>query len=520
MLFLAGCGGGNSRDALEEGLREASRLLAEGQYSRAISLLEELETAYPDALEIDEELAQAYFEAGDYELAALYFEGLLDHVDASQPDWRLQAAQACAEAGDLDAAIDHFERYLQVRPEDLVNRRLLAELHAETGDLASAYRERQEAARRSGQVPARERLVLGDLARATGKLDAAAEAYDLALIGATNDGEAAAALLGLLETRLRQRDWAGAYEALTQLRNQHPVALANSDLVAARPTLESSLDSWHARQVAEAEADALAQATEPEPATEEVENVLSQAEEPPPIESIEPDPEPEPEVEPTSEPDEVTNVAANETNPGTILINGQPYTADLEREQAAAERQAELAREASPAARARRIAAQARTAFEAGDYPRSASLYRRALALDGEQASYAYGASRADFERGAMEDAEIMASEAVRLHQAAANREGFDEQPRYTLHYLRVLQRTRPSHTVLVQLFEARKRFPQDPTLTLSLAEAFDRLDTGGAEARAMYEEFLRIAPFHPRANEVRNRLAQITGERPPPPVE
>ncbi|MGF1451090.1 MAG: hypothetical protein ACFB21_03330, partial [Opitutales bacterium] len=421
-------------------------------------------------------------------------------------------------AGLNEAAMEHLEIYLEEQPRDVVNRRLLADMLMESGNLPAAYEARQTAARYASRVSAEEHLRLGRLALTLNRAPAAEGHYNDALSAAETDEARALAHLGLLETHLRQRDWAAAYEELTVLREDHPRALAESRLVADRPQLEASLDQWNAQQQAAEQSQSLASATEPEgpsrpdavprPEPEEAqETSATPADRPETTELAAP-------VEQGSATNEAeTTVPERETSPGsspgTIIIGDRPYTADLERQAEAAQRQAEAIGEASPAARARRLAETAREAFEADDFGEASRLYRRALSLDAEQASYAYGASRADFERGRFEDAEIMANEAMRLHRAAASREGFDEQPRYTLHYLRTIQRTRPSHTVLVELFEARRRFPQDPTLTLSLAEAFERLQTGSNEAEALYKEFLRLAPDHPRAPEIRERLEQ-----------
>ncbi|MGF1453502.1 MAG: tetratricopeptide repeat protein, partial [Opitutales bacterium] len=75
-LILSACGSGEPEDALESGLAEAAELLDAGDVDGAINRLETLDSEHPGAPEVDEALAFAYVEAGDHQLAALYFERL------------------------------------------------------------------------------------------------------------------------------------------------------------------------------------------------------------------------------------------------------------------------------------------------------------------------------------------------------------------------------------------------------------------------------------------------------------
>ncbi len=564
-LAVAGCGRTDPEAELARGLAEAEQIRSQGDLRGAIARLEALEAAYPEAVEVKEELAFLFSELGDFPLAALYYQGLLDSVDRNNPQWLLAAARAYQSNGQWQLAAASYARYLEQRPGDDVNRRAYATALERTGDLRAGLEERQRALGDLSSASQAALVELGQRALEAGALEAAADYFRVSLdrapsqvagssqreggaVVSSEEADATAtAYLGLLEVHLRQRAWEPAYAALTALREQFPQVLARSDLVARQPTLEAALDAWRARQVAESQAASLTAATEPpvaaadappplepRPSTEEAATTLASAsepagrgetpEEPPRFVVITPprtaergtilvNGRPFPETEPTVSPAPAASgsqeVVATPESPeiedsGVTTASSDPVPSAPDESSAAPD---------STQLRARKFAVEALASFEGGDFAPAARLYRQALSLDAAQASYAYGASRADTARGSLQDAEVMAREAVRLHQEASRREGVPERARYTVHLLRILEQTRPSHTVLVELFEARRRFPSDETLTLSLAEAFDQLRTGSPEAEALYEDFLRLAPDHPRAVAVRSRLVEIRRE-------
>ncbi|WP_269537418.1 tetratricopeptide repeat protein [Cerasicoccus fimbriatus] len=141
---------------------------------------------------------------------------------------------------------------------------------------------------------------------------------------------------------------------------------------------------------------------------------------------------------------------------------------------------------------------RAKMAYEAEDYVTAVRFYREAMATDYRNPELAYDLSRAYYNNGQYREAEIYASEATRL---APN------DVRYTLNYLRAIQRTHSRDALMRELVKAKERFPNSPDITLALGRAYEVIMGNTRNARFLYEEFVIMAPNHPRAGEIRTKL-------------
>lgn len=145
-------------------------------------------------------------------------------------------------------------------------------------------------------------------------------------------------------------------------------------------------------------------------------------------------------------------------------------------------------------------AERAALAYEAGDYGTAIRFYRQALAT-GSNAEISYELSRAYYENRQYRESAAFAAEATRLEP---------NNVRYALNYLRSIQRTVNRDTLMRELVRAKERFPTNPDITLALGRAYEVIMGNTRNARFLYEEFIALAPEHPRADEIRAKLTRM----------
>lgn len=145
-------------------------------------------------------------------------------------------------------------------------------------------------------------------------------------------------------------------------------------------------------------------------------------------------------------------------------------------------------------------AERAAMAYEAGDYDTAIRFYREALATQ-SSAELSYELSRAYYENGQFRESAAFAAEATRLQP---------NDVRYRLNYLRSIQRTVNRDALMRELVRAKEQFPTNPDITLALGRAYEVIMGNTRNARFLYEEFIVLAPEHPRADEIRNKLTRL----------
>ncbi|WP_309400518.1 tetratricopeptide repeat protein [Cerasicoccus maritimus] len=141
---------------------------------------------------------------------------------------------------------------------------------------------------------------------------------------------------------------------------------------------------------------------------------------------------------------------------------------------------------------------RAKLAYEAEDYVTAIRFFREAIATDYRNPELAYDLSRAYYNNGQYREAEIYASEATRLSP---------NDVRYTLNYLRAIQRTMSRDALMRELVKAKEKFPNSPDITLALGRAYEVIMGNTRNARFLYEEFVQMAPSHPRAADIQAKL-------------
>ena len=75
------------------------------------------------------------------------------------------------------------------------------------------------------------------------------------------------------------------------------------------------------------------------------------------------------------------------------------------------------------------------------------------------------------------------------------------------IRYLRYVQTLGDPAKLMRAIQEAKQRFPENATITLLLARAYERIESNDRIARFYYNQFLQLAPEDPQAEAVRQRL-------------
>jgi len=530
-LFLSACGGKDAatdQAALQRSLAAANELLYEGEVALALSRLEALEQEHPGNPDIVEALAFAYAKQPDPGMAAIYFDQA-HTLNPENTDLALYAAQAYRDSGNFQGAAQSYRAYLNANPGDAVALKSLARAEAELNRNKAALDAFLEAIRVTRQKPAPEEAALiGHLYHALNNTTQAERWYQSALTPDAAASDRLTAHLGLFDIALREEDWPRAYERMKIIEEAFPGELVVGPYAESR----KELIEWKQAQ------DALA-ATRISGAT------------PPAQEEPEQPPRPE-----DSGPAENESVAAVQPNAGRapqnlgnlsddpVSMKGEPVSVDL-----TADVQAAIDPEPSedagaltvdeietidnesgtagsgeapamtittdqtitntspsppsppPPAAYRSAADRGDLAYEAEDYLSAVRFYRQALANDSQNADLAYRLSRAYYNQGQYREAELFASEAVRLDR---------DDVRYTLNYLRAIQRTMGRDALMRELIRAKERFPTSPDITLALGRAYEVIMGNTRNARFLYEEFLTLAPQHPRAEDIRAKLREL----------
>ena len=393
---------------------------------------------------------------------------------------------------------------------------------------------------------------LGNLPQAESWLEIAAD---------NDDPNALTALFGLLEIKLRQKDWGGAETTITQLDKQFPGAVDASQWAQARDELtkwreaqdemKAKLAKAEAEKKAAEEAAAMA-ATEAEVAAEAAdkqdqssETEVAEAGEGEGKAQVIADMEAAeamadtPAIEISS--NEAAEAPTNESgsgktiayNPDIAIMPADPeitfevdyteaplaepttYTVD----NSATEESAQLppvVEEALPILEApepkpirisegprtiEELLADAETAEFDRDFKSAIRKYLAAISKENNRADIWNRLSRAYLLDGQLKNAETAALESILLNT---------REVAYTLDYLRVAQRSKEPESFLAELETAYDRFPASPEITLSLARAYERIAKDNYTARNLYLRFVDIAPNHPLVPEAREAAERL----------
>jgi tetratricopeptide (TPR) repeat protein len=544
VMTLNGCKKPEEKKA--ETIEKAQILTEKGSNIEALKLLEKLAPQYPNDIEILESMGRIYSNEGDHKMAAFFLEQA--HLQAPDDAKLLLQTYSSMEAAN-QAAGHLLEKLAEQTPDALT-----PELWIRLGQNRSTENKIQPAldAYLMGVDPetskpdAETAASIGQLFAKVGNLPQAEAWLEMAVD--QDDPNALTSLFGLLEIKLRQKNWPGAEATIAQLDKQFPGAVDASQWKQAR----EELTNWRKAQdemkakLAEAETEKsateagaaetnqsaaeLADSNEPTgTVTESKAQVIADIEaaeamaDTPAIEATEGIA-----VEETLDKPENTPNTPEADNSETIAYNpdiaiepadpeitfdvnfdqesiAEPTTyavTTVEPESVLEETFRGIEEQASDRPlTVEELLADAETAEIDRDFKSAIRKYWAAISIADNPAEIWNLLSRAYLVDGQLNNAETAALEAVRLSPGEVA---------YTLDYLRVTQRSKNPEDFFSELETAYDRFPASPEITLSLARAHERISQNNVTARNLYLRFIDIAPNHPLIPEARDAVARL----------
>lgn len=521
LLFAGGCSGPDEEQLRAERerqmrlqLAEANEFLNAGAVDEAILLLEIARSEYPQQADVLEALGFAYLSANQHDLAADLFAETY-RADPARGGIAVFAARAFSEAGETDAAIDHYAIYLESYPADSEVWRSMAALLLEQNRRRPALDALLEALRQNEAEPtAADCLQISSLFLALGNPSQAASWLDRAEDLPLDDAGRAELKLQQFELALRNQQWQQAAAIMRTLDEDYSAEFEASPHYANRAPLEE----WIANQMRVQDlrinpAPALDPATmSPTPdeqellaagtetaATAGTETAATTATEPG-VTATEPE---TPAATASAAATLALAAESEEPEPESTVFNKIPADEVEIPEFAIVEAEEPLppAVAEPPPARPGLIG-EADSARDDGNYERALGLYLRAIGQNDADATPWLEISRIYQIRGLHNDAELTALEAIRR----APRD-----PSMTLNYLEVLQDSASPTRRMQELSAARARFPNDPDITFAVARGYERLDSSPRNAAFLYQEFLAIAPAdHPLREDAQAALQRL----------
>jgi tetratricopeptide (TPR) repeat protein len=143
------------------------------------------------------------------------------------------------------------------------------------------------------------------------------------------------------------------------------------------------------------------------------------------------------------------------------------------------------------------------TLLLARDYSQAVGVFWKAINDDAENAVLWYQLFTTYKLLDEGENAEMTILEAMRLDSKNEN---------YLIDYLKIIRKLHPAPYFMEELVRANKNFPNNPTILLSLAKAFNSIQKKPGTAVLAYKEFLRLYPQHPLRPNVEAAIASLGG--------
>ncbi|PDH28388.1 MAG: hypothetical protein CNC89_04835 [Puniceicoccaceae bacterium MED-G31] len=477
LAWLIACS--NPEASREKNLLVATELKEIGDYDEALVTLENLRAQSPQDIEVLEQIGQVYLLKDDATMAALFFEQA--HEQSPQDIDLLKQTIETLLTADEPAA------HLLEKLVDLDSSALTSELWTKLAQHRMAEKQIQGSLQAYlKSVPEKVSETDSSTATALGRLflllDNPSQA-EYWFINATNSEniDALDALFGLLEIKLSNSDWAQAEEVIAQLDERYPGAVDASDWAKARKQLqrwkeELATTKANLDKANKAREDSLAN-VEKTPISAERSSAkdLSQANR-----SIKSD-----------------AIADFET---MQKIANQPAIDDetTEEQRIAEQINVEFT---PPKPNFETLISNARNAQFEGNYIKSIRFYWQALGQANNNPEIWDELSEVYLLDNQLANAETTALEAIRLSPSEI---------KYTINYLRVAQRNKPSNQFLAELETAYDRFPKNADIALSLARAYDKIANNSTAAGFMYNRFLEISPSHPLRAEADAALERL----------
>lgn len=516
MLLLLGCDQTEKRFA--RALETAKSAYESGSYPVVISSLDPYLTIFPENLEIKTLVGLSHVRSGNP------FEGavLLQQAYRADPDllhFAKEAGQAFKEVGDNESAIEAFRSYLDVFNDDAQSKLSLAQLILEKGRQSEALGLMLEAEKQAPQaIRPIDSLTLGELFMNQGN-SVQARRYFSRIESSDDFSVSLPAQLKLIRIAAQDNNWPEVETRIGSMDQQLPGAFDSSDLA----PLRQQLADWNAAKLAmeeerrrqeeaaaQAQAELLAAQAEQEAteATEEIE--------------VTPPDDAEPADEPAETPEATTEDSAEalaQTEPAETSAEDTAPPADASSDTQPLSDAELLATDFSPADTSAPPAEteEPTESAPAGTLtPFEEAILRGDAALASQDPETAidayYDAQSYDPENSLvwekLADAYQMQNEGRKAEIALL--EAMRHAPEYAdlrIRYLRFVQTLGDPAKLMRSIQDAKERFPDNATITLLLARAYERIEQNDRIARFYYNQFIQLAPNDPQVPAVRQRL-------------
>ncbi|MGB0415627.1 MAG: tetratricopeptide repeat protein [Coraliomargarita sp.] len=536
--LLSGCADPEAQKAKK--LTQAEAHIASADYDAAQILLNELAESDPGNLDVLRSRIALYQAQGD--AAAVAF--LMQEAQRLAPnDIEILYKTYLAQEAAGQPSAEYLEEFARVAP-DAMTPELWEKLgsdRAADGQSQAALNAYLKAAAYDGHTPASESAVaIGQLFLQVDNTAQAERWFKLA--AESDDPNALAALFGLLEINLRNKNWPEAEIIVQQLEAQFPGAIGASqwaevpDELAkwrkAQDEMRAKLEKEKADAAAKAKAEAEAKAKE---AAEKEAALAAQSEEVTEIADAWSEDQPTPsdksevvaeleaaeamadqpaiETEPTVEfnpdisiepadPDLTVGVSFDQQANGATVEYNVSSSETVANADTPADSTIEAeAYEVAPPMTVEELLTEAETAEQQRDYDAAIQYYWQALGQANDRADIWNRLSRAYVIDGQPKNAETAALESLRLDPSNVNT---------MLDYLRIAQRTKAPRDFLAELETAADRFPQSPEIALSLGRGYERIAKNNPAALRAYSRFIELAPSHPLRPEAESAIARL----------
>ena len=477
LAWLAACT--NPEATRRENLLVATELKEIGDYDGALVKLEILRAQSPQDVEVLELIGQVYLLKNDNTMAALFYEQA--HEQSPQDIALLKQTIEILISADEPAA------HLLEKLVDLDSSALSSELWTKLAQYRMAEKQIQGSLQAYlKSVPEKVSQTDSSTATALGRLflllDNPSQA-EYWFKNATNSQniDALDALFGLLEIKLSNSNWAHAEEVIAQLDERFPGAIDASDWAKARKQLQHWKDALATTKANLNNANKFS-----EEALTNVENTPNSAERSSTRDLIQ--------ANRSIKSDAIADFETMQK------IANQPAILDETKEERHIEEKKNIEFR-PPKPDFEILISNARNARFKGNSVNSIRFYWQALGQANNNPEIWDELSQVYLVDNQLANAETTALEAIRLSPSEI---------KYTINYLRIAQRNKPSNQFIAELETAYDRFPKNADIALSLARAYDKIANNTTAAEFMYKRFLEISPSHPLRTEAEAALERL----------
>ena len=430
--------------------------MEKGEVLKAIKILEQLRSQYPDKPQILESLAFAFIESKDFFTGAFYFNELAQ-AKPENNDYYLYSAQAWVNAGDLDSAIQDYEAYLLENRSDWNTWQKIGELYLQTDQKSKAI----HAYSNSSQIRFNPQLDLKAalLANESGNLREAEAGFERLLL-VEDSAVSQQAHVGLIQIKHKRRQWDEVENLMKEIEIRFPRALSSPEIKEVRDDFQS----FNEARIAEAETIKM----EEERRQRLIDQQRERAEQMEAARLASTQQSEDPQEVPPSE------LAINEDDegPSTTVEPAKLPVIEVPQPKSPFEETLE---------EARKIAST--------NSDEAVTSYWDAINLGDDSGVAFYELSRLYYNRNQFDEAEMTSLEALRR--------GPDNN-RYLMTYLHIIRKNKAKPEVISEIRKYRKAYPKNPDLVLLLARIYAEPSGDVAAARSLYDLFFQMAPNHP----------------------